>query len=196
MAVNDAQVKLSRDLHDTVAQNLAAIKIYQKKGEAEKSAFYADRALMQTHYIIDALHIPLSDPLEKLISETLLAFENNTGIQTECYVASTLIENLKSNEKTEILFVLQEALSNIVRHSEASTASVKITDIADELNIKIHDNGKGFDEDHILQSTADPQHAERKHYGLANMKARIESIGGTLEIISKGGLSIVIRIKR
>ena len=130
-----------------------------------------------------------------LCAGRVLCARGKCRVRTRKRLASTLIENLKSNEKTEILFVLQEALSNIVRHSEASTASVKITDIADELNIKIHDNGKGFDEDHILNA-ADTQHAERKHYGLTNMRARIESIGGTLKIISKGGCSIVIRIKR
>ena len=44
-AINEEQKRLSRNLHDTVAQDLAAVKAYLQKGDKEKSEFYADRAL-------------------------------------------------------------------------------------------------------------------------------------------------------
>ena len=79
-----------------------------------------------------------------------------------------------------------------MRHSEASAVSVKITDIADELNIKIHDNGKGFD----TQADADPQ---KTHIGIGNVRERIESMcAGTLQIESQpdAGTTVTIRIPR
>ena len=76
-AVSDAHAKFSRDLHDTVAQDLAAIKIYQEKGEYEKSEFYPQRAFSQTRFLIDALHLNLSEPIENLIRETVFAFDSH-----------------------------------------------------------------------------------------------------------------------
>ena len=190
-AVSDAHAKFSRDLHDTVAQDLAAIKIYQEKGEYEKSEFYTQQAFTQTRFLIDALHLNLSEPIESLIRETVFAFEANSGIKTECFFASSILGSLKNEEQLELLFVLQEALSNIARHSGATEACLKITDIADELNIKIQDNGKGFDEESLSNVRQG-----RKHYGIANMKERIYGLGGSIEIKNNGGCSIAIRIKR
>ncbi|MCR4822375.1 MAG: hypothetical protein K5873_05835 [Treponema sp.] len=187
-AVSDAHAKFSRDLHDTVAQDLAVIKIYQEKGVYDKSLFYTERAFSQTRFLIDALHLNLSQPIEKLIRESVFAFEVNSKIQTEFFFASSILQNLKNEEQLELLFVLQEALSNIARHSGASRASIKITDIADEVNIKISDNGRGFNHESLNDK-------KRSHYGIANMKERVTSLGGSFEMKNKGGCSIAIRIK-
>ncbi len=188
-AVSDAHAKFSRDLHDTVAQDLAAIKLYQEQGEYEKSKFYTERAFSQTRFLIDALHLNLSQPIEKLIRETVFAFEVNSKIKAESFFASSILKNLKPEEQLELLFVLQEAFSNIARHSGASEASLKITDIGDEMNIKISDNGRGFDQEALNDES-------RKHYGISNMRERVLALGGSFEIKHKEGCSIVIRIKR
>ena len=52
--INDQQVKFSRELHDGVAQDLAALKIYLNKSDKEKSDFYADQALKEVRYLIDS----------------------------------------------------------------------------------------------------------------------------------------------
>ena len=61
----EERARIARELHDTVAQDLAAVKIYQQTGENQKSQFYAERALSQTRYLIDTLHQNLSKPFKR-----------------------------------------------------------------------------------------------------------------------------------
>lgn len=192
-AVNEVQKKFSRDLHDTVAQDLAAVKIYQQTGENQKSQFYAERALSQTRYLIDTLHQNLSKPFKELVQETLISFENNCQIKTDFSCMSALVEKLSSSQSIEILYILHEALSNIARHANASQVTVKMIDVADELIIKIHDDGSGFAEEEAVQTAGKKD--GKNHYGLKNMKERAEELGGTLEIINEGGTTIAIHIK-
>ncbi len=192
-AVNEAQKKFSRDLHDTVAQDLAAVKIYQQTGENQKSQFYAERALSQTRYLIDTLHQNLSKPFKELVQETLISFENNCQIKTDFSCMSLLVEKLSSSQSIEILYILHEALSNIARHANASQVTVKMIDVADELMIKIHDDGSGFAEEEAVKTAGKKD--GKNHYGLKNMKERAEELGGTLEIINEGGTTIAIHIK-
>ena len=115
------------------------------------------------------------------------AFERNWLIKANCFIASEKLQKLDSKKQTEILRILQEALSNIARHSGASEVSLKIIDLASAIKIVIRDNGKGIADTSITS----PQ----KHYGLVNMRERAKNIGGEIEIKNEGGLSIAITIK-
>jgi len=186
-AINEEQRSFSRNLHDGVAQDLAAVQLYQEQGNAEKSTFYAKRALHEVRYLIDSLHINLESDIESLLQDTADAFSQNHGIPLKLIITSTMLSKMKN--QTEILRIVQESLSNIARHSNATEASIKITDIADELHIVISDNGKGLDEGALTKTT------NRKHWGLHNIRERTELLGGTVEFINKGGLTIAICIK-
>ena len=91
----------------------------------------------------------------------------------------------------ELLRILQEALSNCSRHSEATLLTIKITDIGSFIRFVIEDNGKGFSEEDIKTK----QSEEINHYGLVNIRTRVEKLGGTVEISGKGGTTIAITIK-
>ena len=154
----------------------------QKSLEEEQAKFRRD---LHDSVAQDALDIAPSEPFEKLIRKTLETFEQNWLIKTDCFIASDRLQSLNGKARSEILKILQEALSNIARHSSASAVQVKIIDLASALRIIIADNGTGLQE-----NSTDGQ----RHHGLANMKARAESIGGTLEITNNGGLTIAITI--
>ena len=77
--------KISRELHDGVAQDLAALKIYLNKSDKEKSYFYADQALKEVRYLIDSMHLDLSKSFASIVRENLENFETNFGIKSKVY---------------------------------------------------------------------------------------------------------------
>ena len=189
--VSNEHAKFSRNLHDGVAQDLAAVRTYLQKGDKEKTAFYLNRAFGEVRYLIDSLHLSLTSPLETLLRETFAAFEANYDIKTDIQIISNMLEKLDAEAALEILHITQEALSNIARHAASTEVSLKITDVADELHIRIHDNGIGFDEERLTaEGTAD----RRKHWGLRNIRDRVEALHGTVKITNEGGCTIAITL--
>lgn len=188
--INEQQLQFSRDLHDGIAQDLAAVKIYLNKNETEKSYFYAEQALKDVRYLIDSMHVELSKDFVQLVKDNLENFEINFGIKTELLIASNSLEKIDNRILMELLRVLQESLSNIARHSGASLVNVKITEVGRDLNLIIKDNGKGIDLDKFSS-----QVVGRKHYGIKNIKSRVEQIGGNVEFKNEGGCIIAICIE-
>lgn len=186
------QTNFSRDLHDGVAQNLAALKVYLEKEDIPKSKFYAKQALNEIRYMIGSGSIDFSEDLEKTVREIGQAFEVNFGIKTYVYVASQKITTLEKNTKSHLIRILQEALSNISRHSNATQVEIKIIDGIDDFRFIISDNGQGFEQSEVDQKN---KKDSVKHYGVTNIKKRAELIGGTANFINDGGLTIAITIK-
>ena len=188
----DEQQKISRNLHDGVAQDLAALKFYLEQDDKEKSDFYANQALKEVRYLIGALHIDLSDDFEKIIRQMLQTFESNYKIKTDMFVASSHISSLTQTVQIEIIRILQETLSNIARHAKATKVCVKFTDIAQDFKFVISDNGIGF----TLESVEELNKTDsQKHYGIQNIQERVKAMGGTVEFVNNGGTTIAITIK-
>ena len=175
-----------------MAQDLAALKIYLNKSDKEKSDFYADQALKEVRYLIDSMHLDLSKSFASIVKENLENFETNFGIKSELLIVSDNLEKIDSEVLVELLRVLQEALSNIARHSGADFVSVKITEVGRDLNLIIKDNGKGIDFESLKESSSGDG---KKHYGLKNIVARVEEIGGKVEFKNEGGSTIAICIE-
>ena len=186
------QNNFSRDLHDGVAQNLAALNIYLEKKDFSKSKFYAKQALNEIRYMIGSGSIEFTEDFEKIIREICNAFEVNFEIKTNLYVASRKIGTLKKTQKIHLIRILQEALSNISRHSDATHVEIKIVDGIDDFRFIICDNGKGFEETEVESKKLK---AAVKHYGLTNIKKRAQLIGGSVDFIHEGGFTIAITVK-
>jgi signal transduction histidine kinase len=73
--------------------------------------------------------------------------------------------------------VCQEALNNIARHANASRVEINLKDEGAAIELRVHDNGKGFDPEQILSG----------HYGLSMMRERAEAVGATLTVTSRPG---------
>lgn len=188
--MNEAQIKFSMDLHDGVAQDLAALKIYLDKDDAEKTKFYADQAFKEIRYMIDSMRMDFRGDFENILKETIESFGTNYKIETKFLCASIALNNLQPEIQIELLRVLQEALSNIARHSNATKVTVKITDIASDINFIICDNGVGFNEKQLIDNTEN-----KHHYGLKNIMDRVDALGGTVNFITSGGTTIAIMLK-
>lgn len=190
-SLNDAKLKFSQDLHDGVAQDLAALKLFIQNDEKEKALYYSEQAFKEVRYLIDSTHLNFNQNFEEIIQQALKSFEVNFAIKTEFLCASHLIKDFSPEYQMELLRIMQEALSNCSRHSDATLLTIKITDIGSLIRFVIEDNGKGFSEEDIKTKQSDGNN----HYGLANIRTRVEKLGGTVDISGKGGTTIAITIK-
>jgi signal transduction histidine kinase len=191
LAIVDERDRISRELHDSVIQEIYAVTLNlddvpELVGEAP------DEASERVDNAIDALHGVIRDirnfifGLRPLLLESgglidglrSLAddIQRNTAISIE--VAGDEPHQLPIHTMAEALAISREALSNVARHSGASLASVSVEGADDTVRLEVADNGLGF------ESSGD---IPPGHHGLANMTSRAVALGGTLEVDSRPG---------
>lgn len=198
-ATMEERQRLARDLHDVVSQQLfalsmmssASLRLFDQDPEKarkqlEQISEIAGKAQGEMRALL--LHLrpvqlsgeSLCEGIVKLIQE----LKRKTSLTFEASVDE--IENLSNAAEEHIFRIVQEALSNILRHADATKVKLLLTEDSGYIQLYIGDNGKGFD-----------IHEERMaSYGLKTMRERCEQIGGTYNIRSKTqeGTYIEIRI--
>lgn len=124
----------------------------------------------------------LASGVEKLISEL------RRKSQIEFIVSLDHLEDLPETIEEHVFRIIQEALSNILRHANASTVKLQILKRGTELFVHIGDNGVGFD--------LEQKQSNKTSYGLKTMRERSEELGGHFSVrsIQKEGTYIEIRI--
>jgi PAS domain S-box-containing protein len=115
----------------------------------------------------------------------LKKFENQTGIICDFYFDS---EEFNDDEKISLTLyrVIQESLTNIVRHSKASAMEVTLKKLRNAIELVVSDNGIGIDIDKINSLSS---------MGLEGIKERVKSAHGEVSIMSKKGLGTTIKVK-
>jgi signal transduction histidine kinase len=205
LAVVDERDRISKDLHDGIIQNMYAVSL-SLEDVPELMEEDPAEAATRVERAIDAIHLSIQDIRnfifglrpELLEGTTLLAglaslvdeYRHNTIIDLELNVPHAILE--PSREQTShLLAIVSETLSNVVRHSRATRATVSIgasnSDNGD-FELTIEDNGIGFD----------PAAAGKfGHQGLANVRERAALIGGAVDVNSHTGTGtqVVIRIR-
>jgi signal transduction histidine kinase len=180
----------ARELHDDALQGLAAIRInlataLQSKDEdrAERIERAAEQTLERLEDQINELNRLINDlrpaPLERLgLAGALEALAEETaargGIEVEARV--DLAEEPGGDEERIVYRLVQEALTNVVKHAHATHVDVTATEAEGEIRIAVRDDGEGFDPDVATAGR-----------GLTGMRERIELFGGTIEVSSKSG---------
>jgi len=91
---------------------------------------------------------------------------------------------LGAETRREVLLIFKEAVSNIARHSECTEVDIELKALAGWLEVKISDNGRGFDATESLDGN-----------GLANMRNRADRMGGTLEVHSVYGQGTAVILR-
>ena len=200
LAVVDERERISKDLHDGIIQNIYAVGL-SLEDVPEFVREDPDEVERRVERAIDSLHLTIRDIRnfifglrpELLSGATLMTglaaiaeeFRYNSMIDVEFHTGGPVIEP-DPTTTAHLLGVLNEALSNIARHSGASMATVWIgTEPDGSLRIRIEDNGRGFDPTAV---------GNLGHQGLANMRSRVATVGATMDIASDGhGTRIEIR---
>ena len=191
--------RIARDLHDTVSQELFAA--HMILSGVSQQALKLDREKMQTQLqsVAAILETAQKDLRVLLLHLRPVELEDKSlveGIQIllkELEDKSDLKVSLKQNvtklpKKIEehIFRIIQELISNTLRHAQASCLDVYLYQTDVELQLKVVDNGIGFQ----LGSLDDLS------YGLRNIKERVEDMAGTVQLLTapKQGLAVDIRI--
>ena len=193
--------RLASDLHDNVGATLSAAKLqFDHLYKNRQSTAQSDKIFEKTAQLLEDAYKELRN----------FAHIKNNGViakygllpAVERLAKTTSLENLHievqhfgldkklNNEKEIALFrVIQELTNNIIKHADATEASISLTLRDDILNIIIEDNGKGF-----VQATTATYNPTGM--GLNSIEKRIERMEGTLEIDSSlgKGTSIIIEI--
>jgi two-component system sensor histidine kinase DesK len=184
--------RIARDLHDTLGQKLSLIGLKsdlagklmvknpaQAQAEINDVRQTARTALKEVREMVTQMRgTRLEDEMFR-IKQILKAAEIEFELEGELKLSNTdlLIENVLS-------MCLKEAVTNVVKHSQASLCIVTLDFSRTELLLKVKDNGVG-----IAESARD-----YRGHGLQGMKERLEFVNGTLDIVPDNGATLVIRV--
>jgi len=194
-AQEEERKKISRELHDVIAQTLTTInlRLTALKKEAALNTEGLERSISRTQQLVEE-SVKIVHRFARELRPTVLddlglipalhTFMKNFREQTGIHVslsAFAAVEEVNGEKRTVLFRVAQEALTNVARHAHASRAEVKIQKLHGVVCMKIKDNGKGFQEERLL-------HAKKvKRLGLLGMRERLEMVGGSFAIASSPG---------
>jgi len=194
-AQEEERRKISRELHDVIAQVLTGINVQLSslKTEAALNTSGLNRKIARTQRLVERsvdivhrfarnLRPAVLDDLGLIpaLHSYLKGFARETGLRVSL-TAFAKVEALDSSRRTVLYRVAQEALTNVARHAEASRVSVSIEKHRNDVRMQIKDDGKSFDVERALQVR------RSKRLGLLGMRERVEMVGGQLTIESAPG---------
>jgi len=179
--------RFSHELHDELGQSLTAIKANVSALDAgtppdpqrlEDCRRLIDEAIQNVRELSHLLRPTILDDFGLDASIRWLAerFGQRTGIEID--YQSSFHERLSDDTETHLFRIVQEALTNVARHSGATRVTVRLAGASDRVHLTIKDNGRG------LNGTGP------SGLGLVGMRARAQSVGGEIEINSNNGVSI------
>jgi len=183
--------RIARELHDSLGQYLAGLKIAIEmmiSRSAGKDPLLVectdilDKAIAETRTLSHLLHPPLLDEagFSSAASWFVTGFSQRSGIPVSLDFPPDL-PRLPQAIEIALFRILQESLTNVHRHSRATSAEIKLDADAEQVTIEIRDYGRGVPK-HILQQLAGE--GSKLGVGLAGMRERIHELGGVFEVTS------------
>jgi len=191
--------RIARELHDSAGQSLAALAMNVSKLETEVRAQLdtlaktattaADTAALVNEMTSDIrtvsylLHPPMLDEagLGPALRWYIKGFVERSRIAVELDLPDDF-GRLPQDMETTIFRVVQECLTNILRHSESQTATIRIMRCEGDVRIEVRDQGKGIPSEKLRDMAL----AHTPGVGIRGMRERIRQLGGTLEMDSDG----------
>jgi signal transduction histidine kinase len=198
----DVQRSISRELHDDFGQIVTAIGTLLGRARRHVEAgsplaaeldgvrTIAQQALDRIRHRSQWLHPGLLDDfgLERALARCVEQFEQQTGIHARLE-ASGPVDAIRDDCAIHVYRIVQEALSNVGRHSGSAEVSVRLTCVGDGLELDVEDHGKGA-------SIDDAQRGANRGLGLVSMRERAELMGGALRLgrPAQGGLTVHLSV--
>lgn len=189
LATLEERNRIARDIHDSLGHALVALNIqmetaltlwkdnpdkaYEFLVEAKKLGSEALQATRQS--VADMRFDPLKGrQLDEAIAALTEEFQRTTGVRPACTIH--LSQPLSTKLSTVLYRIVQEGLTNICKHAQATVVTIQLQATETNLSLTLQDNGKGFQLDE-----------NRSGFGLQGMQERVAMLGGQLEIVSKPG---------
>ncbi len=186
-AAEQARARWARELHDETLQGLSGVRMVLSAGLAHDDL----GALRRAAEAADAHLGEETSRLRDLVSELRPAALDDLGLgpaieslvsrqaalgKLAVDISINLCPRDRLGHETEITIyrIVQEALSNVVRHSGAGTVAVSVSRLSDRIEITVHDNGRGFEPAELTEG-----------FGLAGMRERAILAGGRLSVLSR-----------
>jgi len=190
--------RIAREIHDGLGQELAAAKMIldgimakdsspsMRQASLETSQLI-DRAIQQVRTISHLLHPPLLDEvgLVSALRWFLEGLSERSGINVVLNVQPAELGRLRSELETAIFRIVQEALTNMFRHSGARNGSVTLIGKDGVIAVTVRDDGKGIEEQ-VIQLRP-----ESVGVGIGGMRQRVTELGGTLRLANANPGTIV-----
>jgi two-component system NarL family sensor kinase len=188
--------KIANFLHDNISALLSTAGLHLSVFSAKN--LLESGEILKTKAILSEAHDRVRDLSHELLPSLLTRFglfyaindlcEKNSNSSIDFEYSSTMETATRYNEDYEMkmYFIIMELSNNIIKHSNAANAFISIEEKNKSLFIHVRDNGKGFDSD---------EYSTIEGFGLNQIKARINNIGGEITILSKikSGTSVQIK---
>ena len=182
---------LARELHDEVGQALTAIKMEvgialragadpRARASLEEARSIAESTLQSVRDLSQLLHPSMLDDfgLPETLAAYLRSFSKRTAIRAQL-THEGLERRLPGDVEVCLYRIVQEALTNVARHSGAATCSVSATRTGDQVHLSIEDHGRGL--------SAAARLSEARGLGLIGMRERAQALAGRFAIENRAG---------
>jgi signal transduction histidine kinase len=193
-AIADERHWLAREMHDGLGQLLASILVQIDIVEALTNDDERNHSLIALGALRDTAERANAEIRAEIASLRLLSdldrdfferlrtfvgdFEDQTGIATDLVVEHDPDTPLSPEAGLQLIRIIQESLSNIRKHSEATLVVIRLSAGEDDVSLEVEDNGRGFDTASVANDVVS------RHFGLMTMRERAASLGGELHIES------------
>jgi len=196
-AAEQERHRWARELHDETLQGLASFQVLLnsglRRGDADSLERSVRAAVEQIGTEIEKLRtlitelrpaaldeLGLQPALESLASRVAAA----QGLEVETDVSLGDGERLSPDLETTVFRLVQEALTNVVKHADANRVTIEIVTNEHEVELTVTDDGAGFD-----------PHVPREGFGITGMRERVGLCDGTLEITSAAGAGTTVHAR-
>ena len=202
MAISEERNMVARGLHDSIAQGLNFLNLQVqmlddslRHGQQQEASDIVPllRAGVKESYedvreLLQNFRSRLEeDDLNSALRKAVRKFRDQTGLDADFAAEGSDGPPFSREEQLQILFIVQEALSNIRKHAQAGSVRVRVRD-GQDFSLTISDNGSGFDSAVVAA-------AEDSHVGLHIMRERALHINAELAIDSQAGAGTTVRLR-
>ena len=191
-AVERERRRIARDIHDSLAQDLAFIAARVRVLERDPTAsvrldhlaIAATRALEHSRTTISTLTRPLDEPLDAALARNATEVAERHGGHADLHLQPGVVVPPATRES--LVMILREAVANAMRHGRAGSVDVSLSQQS-WLRLRVTDDGRGFD-------AAARAAGSDAAFGLQSMEERAQALGGGLVVRSAPGAGTTIEV--
>jgi two-component system sensor histidine kinase DegS len=203
-AQEEERQRIAVELHDGPVQSMSSTALrlgsarrFLRQGETERAAEILAQAesklgeeTQSLRDLMGMLHPPILDErgVESALRDYALEFSKETGIPV--HLEAGLPERLDRSHETVLYRIVQEALTNVRKHAQATSVTVSLEALDGRMRLEVVDDGVGFEPEEI------PALVAQGHFGLMSMRQRAELAGGSCNWVTapQHGTRVVVSI--
>lgn len=192
------RLRIARDLHDTVGQNVSYLRLkLEQLGSSHLASdeiefqevlgsmlSATDETYYQLRNTLETLRTTKQRPILESITSYATRVSERAEFTTHTY-SNGSVAVLTPDQARQIAYIAREALNNVEKHSAATQVEIHLDTLDDEFRLAIDDNGKGFDPS---------ARRDKQSFGISIMEERAETIGAELRVHSAPGKGTTIEL--